>query len=271
MQRTSLLVPILFSGNCTFVFAAKGRRVRLHRFSFGAKAQILPPTTGIALRTRPCARLPSLERRSCFVHNSRSPAHFVCAHRTVSRSPARAGSGVLRSQISLKRPRGALCFRSPEMALEAPRTVDDVADNFENRREGLIMALTTGAKKQLRSLTTRPPIAGCVTFVGSMDAGKNSVGRVRGVPREQPAPSHWAVFPSLAFHDNTPHITCPISLTSRPPTISHARNQRRRGFLRGVGSRQGKSLSLRKPGWHVGSAAPCGRSASGASGAGARD
>jgi|EP00230_Micromonas_polaris_P004340 hypothetical protein len=29
------------------------------------------------------------------------------------------------------------------MALEAPRTVDDVADNFENRREGLIMALTT--------------------------------------------------------------------------------------------------------------------------------
>jgi len=35
--------------------------------------------------------------------------------------------------------------------MDAPRTVDDVAENFQNRREGLIKALTSGT----RSLRTR--------------------------------------------------------------------------------------------------------------------
>lgn len=270
MQRTSLLVPILFSGNCTFVFAAKEAHSFAQIFFRCQSSNLTADHRHCAAHTSVCSSSESGTSLVFRTQLSFSSSLRVCASNGFAFAGARGIRGPTFT-ISLKRPRGALCFRSPEMALEAPRTVDDVADNFENRREGLIMALTTGAKKQLRSLTTRPPIAGCVTFVGSMDAGKNSVGRVRGVPREQPAPSHWAVFPSLAFHDNTPHITCPISLTSRPPTISHARNQRRRGFLRGVGSRQGKSLSLRKPGWHVGSAAPSGRGASGASGAGARD
>ena len=44
--------------------------------------------------------------------------------------------------------------------MEAPRTVEDVADNFQNRREGLIKALTTGkrpAPAPASRRTSKPP------------------------------------------------------------------------------------------------------------------
>ena len=57
---------------------------------------------------------------------------------------SRAGSG-----------RGAAFENPPPPAMEAPRTVEDVADNFQNRREGLIKALTTG-KRPARAPASRP-------------------------------------------------------------------------------------------------------------------
>lgn len=62
---------------------------------------------------------------------------------------SRAGSG-----------RGAAFENPPPPAMEAPRTVEDVADNFQNRREGLIKALTTGkrpAPAPASRPTSKPP------------------------------------------------------------------------------------------------------------------
>lgn len=120
----------------------------------------------IARRTRPKPRQPSRERHSHARRTPRASTRASSAHRTPPRSRF------------ARRIRTRRCFENlPPSAMEAPRTVEDVADNFQNRREGLIKALTSGMWPAPTLASRRPskpprrPFPGCGKPAVSRDLG----------------------------------------------------------------------------------------------------
>ena len=120
----------------------------------------------IARRTRPKPRQPSRERHSHARRTPRASTRASSAHRTPPRSRF------------ARRIRTRRCFENlAPSAMEAPRTVEDVAENFQNRREGLIKALTSGMWPAPTLASRRPskpprrPFPGCGKPAVSRDLG----------------------------------------------------------------------------------------------------